>query len=637
MILPTEQTGFTNPEQHLNEAQELVVPHMNEPKNILINFGTGSGKTACLCMIAHRYLFAEERKKLIYVAPMKALVEEKKRDWEDENHPYSQFNLAIITGDYVGTWEDDKTLQNADIIVITPESLASRLRNMQADKSQFLQNTGLLCIDEIHLIDESGRGANLEAALLEFTAEYPDVPVLGLSGTIPNAESLVGWMDKLNNLETVLIKSEYRSTELHKLFYKYPKYDKGEARLNLIDALDSKYPDEQKIIGVFAKSFGYKVERHLNDSDRPAEFHNADKAKDKRESIERKFRTESLQRLVATKTLAVGMNLPAKHVIITAAQAGGGDIKAYELNQFAGRAGRPQYDTEGFAHFFVPDNNPEYHIRRILEGEPIHSQFQTVNDVALHFLGAMYIGRIRTPNDFYNWYARTLRNHQFPLNPIAMKNLLDQIVKEMCEMGMIKDEDDVLTLKRRGEIAAQMGVDPYYLFDLVKNFSKFLAFDKPNDVQLAESLGNATAYYNPMWPNDPVLYDIPSEVKTGRVHQNFLKGVGTYYLLLKKEQIPDTLRSLSWQIKQDIERVGVVLDRLNYECEGWKDDRIGLVAYRVYYGIGWDAAFLIHQGCSEAASRRLLKEGIKDVNELKRDPALAKELLTPKQLKRLRL
>jgi replicative superfamily II helicase len=169
----------------LNPAQQLVVPHLDEEKNLLISFPTSAGKTLTINMVAYKYLYGNPRKRLMYVAPMKALVEEKKRDWTEESHPYNQFNLVIVTGDYVGTWEDEKTVAEADIIVITPESLASRLRNIEAAKSKLLENIGLLVIDEVHLLDEEGRGATLEAALLEFTTENPNVPILALSATVP--------------------------------------------------------------------------------------------------------------------------------------------------------------------------------------------------------------------------------------------------------------------------------------------------------------------------------------------------------------------------------------------------------------------------------------------------------------------
>lgn len=622
----------------LNPAQELLLPHLGEPKNLLVSFPTGAGKTLCINLLAHNALYGTPRKRLMYVAPMKALVEEKRRDWCDSNHPYNEFNVVIVTGDYVGTWEDDETIAKADIIVITPESLASRLRNAKAEKSKIVENVGLLVIDEIHLLDETGRGATLEAALLEFTTENPDVPILGLSATVPNVDEIGGWLDTLNNLPTEVIVSEWRPTKLFKHFYPISGKDwDGTERIEACLNLREKHPDKQFIYGVFAKAFGYKLESQLRANGYTVEFHNADRQKELREKIERQFRTEQLRDLVATKTLAVGMNLPAGHVVITAATDAGGDIKAYELNQFAGRAGRPQFETEGHAHFLIPATDFDYHVNRITNGEPVRSQLKTINDVALHFLGAIYIGRIHNAEDFFRWFKRTLRNYQSPIPLMDLKRLLDDIIGEMSTRGMVAvDEDGNIKLRTRGKVCAQMGIDPYYVFELICNFQKFLAYPKPNDVDLAIALGAVTEFYYPVTQKQPIFSCIAPEMH-GKVATPYALGATTYYLLLKGEEVPPMLRNMAYRAKQDIDRLGLVLDRLNYESEGWKDERVGLIPFRVYYGVSADVAFLMSQGCTKALAVKMLKHDVRNVKDLNHNPTLAKQLCTPPQLKAFRI
>jgi replicative superfamily II helicase len=289
------------------------------------------------------------------------------------------------------------------------------------------------------------------------------------------------------------------------------------------------YPDKSFIYGVFAKTFGTKLERALRSEGIEVEFHNADKQKDTKDKIERKFRMGQLKDLVATKTLAVGMNLPAGHVVITAASNAGGDIRAYELNQFAGRAGRPQFETEGHAHFLLPAAEMDYHINRIENGEPVCSQLKTVNDVALHFLGAMYIGRIRTSDDFIHWFQRTLRNYQNPIPLLTLHEILADIISEMEVRGMIKKEEDGnLKLRKRGMICAQMGIDPYYLFELVCNFQKYLAFPNPNDIALAKALGECSEFFSPIYKNTAQFFDIPHEIQIN-TSDGYMQSVAAYY------------------------------------------------------------------------------------------------------------
>jgi hypothetical protein len=92
---------------------------------------------------------------------------------------------------------------------------------------------------------------------------------------------------------------------------------------------------------------------------------------------------------------------------------------------------------------------------------------------------------------------------------------------------------------------------------------------------------------------------------------------------------------MSSRTKHDIDRIGLILDRLNYETECWKDSRVALVPYRVYYGVSYDIAFLMAQGCSKPLAQKLMKNGIRNVTDLKENPTLAKQLCTPPQLKAL--
>jgi hypothetical protein len=463
------------------------------------------------------------------------------------------------------------------------------------------------------------------------------VPILGLSATVPNAEELGKWLGTLNNLPTATVISEWRPTTLHKYFYPY--YDKGgEDRIELALEIRDKFPDKPFMYGVFAKTFGRKLERAIADTKRPVAFHNADRDRGEREAIERKFRFGDINDLVATKTLAVGMNLPASHVVVTAAVDGGGEIKAYELNQFAGRAGRPQFETEGHAHFFVPGRDFDYHKNRIENGEPIYSQMRTISDIALHFLGAMYIGRVHNETEFYHWFKRTLRHFQDPIPAMKLKETLASIVDEMEVRGMISWDADTakLKLRRRGEICAQMGIDPYHAFDLIVNFQKYLAYANPTDTQLAAALGCVSPNFKPLYANSLERNDLPAEVWSA-CPDHFAISVGTHLLMLKGMEIPPLLRTTAATIRNDIERIGIVLDRLNYECEGWKDPRVADIPYRVYYGVTQDMAFLMAQGCSKAVATKLLKNDVRNVKDLQKNPTLARQLLTPAQIKAMRL
>ena len=635
MISELEQSYLPEGKQW-NEAQQLCVPYFETRNNFLIDFRTGAGKTASANALVHKYIY-EDKKKLIYIAPMKALVEQMKTAWTNEKHPYSKLKLEIVTGDYVEMWENDSILAEANIIVTTPESFTSRMRNIKAKKSRFLDETGVIWIDEIHLLGEMGRGVNLEAGLMEFTSEYPEIPILGTSGTMPNADQLGQWLTKLNNLETVVIKSDYRPVPLELEFIPIDQDREGIQRGRIISTLQTKHGDAQMIIGVAAKAFGRKLLKHLTDEyGIEAEFHNADRDKQARNEIERRLMSGDLRTLITTKTLFAGINSGCEVIVGTAVKNAGGDIPAAEIQQMIGRAGRQGYTDKGYAYICVPRDEFEHHKQRITRGEDVFSWFRTVNDLALHFLGAVYIGRIHQKEDFYKWYDRTLRQHQQPLLLQRKETLLNSIIEEMTIRGMIEEENGI-KLKRRGIIAAQMGIDPYYMYELIQNLNKYLSFDNPSDAQLAKALGNCSCFFSPIYSSGYEWDEVPPEIKMLGLNTNFVRAVSAHFCLIKGHKVPEPFASLAYTAKQDIERIGFALERLNGESEFWKDERIAFIPYRVYYGASWAEARLMNQGLSHAAAKRCLGQDIKTISDLKKYPDLAKSLLTAKQRKKIGL
>src|SRR5690606_11794130 len=145
----------------------------------------------------------ERGKRLAYIGIMRALAQEKYDDWQEEGHPWKDLPKSVISGDYRSTEAKLREINEADVICITPESLASRLRHVTADKHTWIREIGLLAIDEIHLIAAQGRGTHMEAALMEFTLVNPGAQLIGLSATVPNVGDVAGWMSTLNGKETV--------------------------------------------------------------------------------------------------------------------------------------------------------------------------------------------------------------------------------------------------------------------------------------------------------------------------------------------------------------------------------------------------------------------------------------------------
>ena len=616
------------PEQFdFNPMQKKVDKYNHLSCNMVVASPTASGKSMVVVMRAFKHLFYRKRpKKLVYIAPMKSLVEEKKAEWSDSDHPFSDLEIAIVTGDYVGTEEyDAKKLKSADVIVITPESFSSRLRNNSSTANSWMNDIGIIAIDEFHLIGVGDRGATLEAALMEFTYIYPDVEILALSATMPNVEDLSTWLAQLNNHETILVKSKYRPVKLNvHIVPMYSYQNMLDSKRQVINKIRKDHSGSQILHFVTAKTFGNELEQYFMEKGISTAFHNADKSKQERESIERKFKKGIVTDLIATQTLVAGVNLPARIVIVTSIRNGGGDLHPADIMQAMGRAGRPKYDTEGDAYVLIPgkdQNEIDYYTQYVTKGIPISSVLGEPRLIGLHFLGAIALGHIKHRKDFYRWYRRSLYYWQ---NQHKLKNLdekLDSILLDLEKRSMCVEEEGRIRLKARGKISSQMSVDPYYLYDLCANFRKYFALLNPDDLQLAWALSHCEPFYS--YEHRDLLRMMWAEEK-GAFRDGYKSAGVAYHRMIIGEKVPYFLFSTQQQIFQDIERIQTTLKRLNSESERWnKEDEIKGLHNRVKYGLPPIPAKLMAEGATKAQALKLAKNGITSMSQ-RQDPMYRK-------------
>ena len=182
----------------LRPAQSKAVESgLLEGRNLLICTPTASGKTliAELAMVNKAY---NENMKSVYVVPLKALAREKYKYFSK----YSDLNVAVATGDIDS---DEKRLSDCDIIITTSEKLDSLVRH----HCPWLRRVGVVVIDEIHLLNDPGRGPTLEI-MITMLKSMLKAQMVGLSATIGNANELAGWLD------ANLVEDSWRPVELNK-------------------------------------------------------------------------------------------------------------------------------------------------------------------------------------------------------------------------------------------------------------------------------------------------------------------------------------------------------------------------------------------------------------------------------------
>ncbi|MBS3141942.1 DEAD/DEAH box helicase [Candidatus Woesearchaeota archaeon] len=172
-------------------------------KSMIVCSPTASGKTlvgemACINTIVH------QGKKAVYIVPLKALANEKFRDFRKRYG--NKIKIALSIGDLD---ESESYLASYDLIICTAEKLDSLLRH----HTPWITSVKTIVVDEIHLLNDPGRGPTLEVLMTLLRQVIPGLQIIGLSATIGNPEMLAAW------LEAELVLDGWRPVKLHEGVY----------------------------------------------------------------------------------------------------------------------------------------------------------------------------------------------------------------------------------------------------------------------------------------------------------------------------------------------------------------------------------------------------------------------------------
>jgi helicase len=156
-----------------------------EGKNLLICTPTASGKTLIAEMAGVKNIL-ERKGKAVYVVPLKALANEKFKEFKEKYG--NLFRIALSIGDIDSA---DSYLIDYDFIFTTSEKLDSLIRH----SSPWLRQVKTVIIDEVHLLNDSERGPTLEILITILRRILKNVQIIALSATIGNPEELAEWLD----------------------------------------------------------------------------------------------------------------------------------------------------------------------------------------------------------------------------------------------------------------------------------------------------------------------------------------------------------------------------------------------------------------------------------------------------------
>lgn len=182
--------GFT----HFNPIQTQIFHTLyHTDSNVLLGAPTGSGKTIAAEIAMFRVFNIRPNGKVVYIAPLKALVRERVDDWKVKIQQNLGRNVVELTGDVT---PDMRAIMESDVIVTTPEKWDGISRSWQTRK--YVRDVALIVIDEIHLLGED-RGPVLEVIVsrTNFIRQKTsnEIRIIGLSTAIANAQDLANWLD----------------------------------------------------------------------------------------------------------------------------------------------------------------------------------------------------------------------------------------------------------------------------------------------------------------------------------------------------------------------------------------------------------------------------------------------------------
>ena len=601
------------PYKYFNPVQTQFLQEVPKDNNVVACARTSAGKTTIAEMIAS-HTISELRKTdpqatVAYIGPLKALCKEKEQDWTDPNHPFGNYNVSVLTGDYILTNARRKELAEADIICMSSEMLGSRIRRNKAEKNNWLNDIRTLVVDESHLLTVEGRGPNLETAIVKFARVNPKCRIIFLSATMPNVDELGSWLTKLNGKPTSILKSDYRPVKLNIHYTPYldhRQYHKNEA--SKIDAamdLLDRFPNDKFIVFVHSKKTGRKVLKMLQDKHIKSEFHCADLDKETRERLELGFRSrdpESIRVLVATSGLAWGINMPARRGIVLGINRGLALVLPLDIVQMCGRCGRLGLDKEGDAYILVRQTLASREKAYCEDVGDIRSQINNIDTLGFHLVSEISERTIKNKADAIKWFKRTLAYHQNIMGDEKdAEALVSDTIDALEKFSAVKSDTELRTTPI-GDISSWFYFSPFDVAYWKRNFCRVFQNEDPSNEELvwaiANTSTNAKDFNTDLDATGVMMVNAIENALKVRMEDGIPKHAYAIYSLLvnHEPEIPE-IRGLMGNYRMDIERIVSAIELLDSRTSYFKDlpgaYKMLELPYRLKYGIPKDGLELV--------------------------------------------
>lgn len=525
-----DSLGFKTLYPHQAEA---VDAGLLEGKSLLISSPTASGKTlvAMLAMLSH---LARGGQKIVYLSPLRALAAEKYEEFAALSKiPISKrggwqrskgIQTARSTGEMGSVRSGGTNIADADIVVATNESMDIAMRRGR----DWVEEISLVVADEVHLIGDEHRGPTLEMVLTQLKLMSARPQLVGLSATLTNADEVSDWLGcklvssswrpvpltegvcgpdgsvVMNNGTTFEVdedktgipvglgvqsvkqggqslvfagtRSQSRSMAL-KAANPISKLLTVEERHKLESVSNKMLPRQGRsgVRGDEGQTTTKLVEELAALVKDGVAFHHAGLAERQRSIVEEEFRAGAIKLLASTTTLAAGINLPARRVVVSninrydPKSGTNQHISILEYKQLCGRAGRPQYDKYGEAIIMARgDRNLIYDYYVLGTPEPLDSKIIDEKAMRTHLLSVVVLNPGIKKDGLLEFFVQTFGGTQ--LSELEVEMAVDTAVDFLTEASMIVTKGGRYAATSLGKRVSALYIDPFtasYLYETI--------------------------------------------------------------------------------------------------------------------------------------------------------------------------
>ena len=647
---------------------EAVERGLLEGKSMLVSVPTAAGKTMLAELAMLKAALAGGRS--LYIVPLRALASEKQA-------AFSRFSdLGVKVGLSSGDMERrDEYLGRNQIIVATSEKADSLIRN----GARWIRDLSVLVVDEIHLLDSTNRGPTLEMTITKLMRINPKMQVLGLSATVANAREVASW------LGADLVESRWRPVELKEgvicdgvLNFPGETVSIPSRRDDLVDLVKDTMDQGGQIL-IFessrrnAEATAVKLSRvaskrtekssqgegseQIQDGSRLSEkvlatgesetgkklaecvkngvaFHHAGLLAEQRAIVERGFRSGEIKVIASTPTLAAGLNLPARRVLIRSYKRYEGArgmvaIPVMEYRQMAGRAGRPGLDPRGESFLMAKsDSEMKELMDHYVHGEPeeIFSKLSMEPALRTHLLSTMATGFANDADGLKKFVDSTFYAHQ--QDAWHLDATIEKVLEFLVESQMIEPDLQPTPL---GELVSRLYIDPLTARIVVDNLrsretAKVTDLTLLHLITMTPDMDTLYIQASDGWVEEFIDQHY-SEFCNEENYDWMMREAKTAALLLEwvseaeEERIADRFRVGPGDIRRVAETAEWLMHsagRLSEHLDLGATFRIYQLEKRIHYGAGPDLLGLLDlKGVGRVRARKLHRAGYTSIDKLR--------------------